>query len=126
MASTIHPPPGIACASTSSGESPSFIYLILAVNTKGLKKGRMEAIVDGLFSTHATRTRRKLPREELVEAVTASELRKLVLGQPGNKAPGEAVKLLAKTWPDALWTFLMNALRRESSQQYGNVRGWCY
>lgn len=79
--------------------------------------GRTEAIVDGLFPTHAPGVRRERLRvmSQLV-AVTDSEVREIALGTPANEAPGpdgipgEAAKLLAKTRPGCVWrTFLTDA-----------------
>lgn len=65
--------------------------------------GRIESIVDDLFSSHAQRLRREWPRGEPIAAVTASEVKTLASTIAENKAsgpdaiPGEAVKLIAKS-----------------------------
>lgn len=70
--------------------------------------GRMDAIVEKLFPTHALRPPREWPPDEQSESVTVSEVRELALRIPVNKAPGadnipgEAMKLMAKSQPGHL------------------------
>lgn len=66
----------------------------------------MDAIVGGLFPTHASRERWNWQDDEPIEPITVTEIKDLAKNILTNKAPGpdgipeEAVKLLSKAKPD--------------------------
>lgn len=80
--------------------------------------GRVDAIVEGLFPTHALRPRPEWPGEEPFEEVTITEVGKLAREIPRNKAPGpdnipgEALKLLVRSRPQHVANLFNRCLRQ--------------